>query len=166
VSPRRSLQPQVTVAAVAEINGRFLMVEERIRGRVVFNQPAGRVEDGETLIAAVIRETREETAHHFEPRALLGIYLWRNPQTGYTVMRFAFRGDVVGARLEQALDTPIIAAHWLSAVEIRAREAQLRYPPVLRCLEDYESGKSLPLSTVAELDLTAAARLQAVKISA
>ncbi len=74
--------PEITVAAVTETDGRFLVVEERINQRLVFNQPAGHVERGETLLAAVVREVREETAWRFEPQSLLGVYLWRNPSSG------------------------------------------------------------------------------------
>ncbi len=82
--------PDVTVAAVVMRDGRFLVVEERIAGRLVLNQPAGHLEEHETLLEAVIRETREETAWRFEPRALVGIYLWRNPVDGRGFLRFAF----------------------------------------------------------------------------
>ena len=75
-------------------DGRFLVVEERIGGRLLFNQPAGHLEDRETLLAAVIRETREETAWRFEPRALVGTYLWRNPVNERSFLRFTFCGDV------------------------------------------------------------------------
>jgi len=83
-------RPDVTVAAIAETDGRFLVVEERINRRLVFNQPAGHVERGETLLAAVVREAREETAWRFEARALLGVYLWRNPASRRDILRFAF----------------------------------------------------------------------------
>ena len=79
--------PDITVAAVTETDGRFLVVEERINRRLVFNQPAGHVEQGETLLDAVVRETREETAWGFEPQQLLGVYLWRNPSSGRSTMR-------------------------------------------------------------------------------
>src|SRR5256886_13239864 len=82
IIPRMPRMPDVTVAAVTETAGRFLVVEERINQRLVFNQPAGHVERGETLFAAVVREVREETAWRFEPQALLGVYLWRNPPNG------------------------------------------------------------------------------------
>src|SRR5690348_16663832 len=74
--------PDITVAAVTESDGRFLVVEERINRRLVFNQPAGHVEQGESLVEAVVREVREETAWGFLPQALLGVYLWRNPASG------------------------------------------------------------------------------------
>src|SRR3984957_10058036 len=86
--------PEITVAAVTETDGRFLVVEERINRRLVFNQPAGHVAPGETLPDAVVRETREKTAWGFEPKALIGVYLWRNPSSGRSTMRFPFHATV------------------------------------------------------------------------
>src|SRR5580704_16228408 len=104
--------PDITVAAVAQTAGRFLFVEERINNRLVFNQPAGHVERGESLLAAVIREVREETAWRFEPLALIGIYLWRSPTSGVTTMRFAFSGKVDDHDARQRLDHGIVRTHW------------------------------------------------------
>src|SRR5262245_53237234 len=103
-----SLKPDVTVAAVVERDGRFLVVEERIKSRLVFNQPAGHVEIGETIVEAVIRETREESAWRFEPDAMLGAYLWRNPEHGRSTLRFAFCGSVSDHRPDQPLDKGIV----------------------------------------------------------
>src|ERR1700760_385238 len=97
--------PEVTVAAITETDGRFLVVEERINQRLVLNQPAGHVEPGESLLTAVIRETREETAWRFEPKSLIGVYLWRSPTSGVTTMRFAFTGVVDDHQAHQPLDT-------------------------------------------------------------
>lgn len=142
-------KPDVTVAALVEREGRFLVVEERIGGRVVFNQPAGHVEDGESLRAAVIRETLEETAWHFEPEALLGLYLWRSPR-GHTTLRIAFAGSVAAHERQRALDPPVIAAHWLTVRELQSRSEQLRTPLVLRCIDDFLAGRRLPLSAIAD----------------
>src|ERR1700749_2761176 len=111
--------PEITVAAIAETDGRFLLVEERINQRLVFNQPAGHVERGESLLAAVIRETREETAWLFEPKSLIGVYLWRSPDSGVTTMRFAFSGTVDDHQPELALDHGIVCTHWLSPADLR-----------------------------------------------
>jgi len=156
--------PDITVAAVTENEGRFLVVEERINRRLVFNQPAGHVEHGETLLDAVVREVREETAWGFHPHALLGVYIWRNPSSGRGYMRFAFTGSVSGHDAKQPLDRGIVCTHWLSKGDLMQREPQLRSPLVLRCVEDYLSGVRLPLDTVATLDLHTAPTVAAVTV--
>jgi len=145
--------PEVTVAAVVERDGRFLFVEERIEGRLVLNQPAGHLEDGETLVEAVIRETREETAWRLQPEALVGTYLWRNPLNGRTFLRFAFCGVVDDHRAAQPLDAGIVRAVWLSHHQLLAQSARVRSPLVPRCLEDYLLGKRQPLDSIASVDL-------------
>ena len=132
------------------------MVEERIGGRLVLNQPAGHLEDRETLLAAVIRETREETAWRFHPQALVGTYLWRNPIDGRSFLRFAFCGEVDDHRPQQPLDKGIVRAVWLSQAELQAQAARLRSPLVMRCIDDYLLGKRQPLDSVACLDLETA----------
>src|SRR5689334_9855467 len=107
-----SSKPEITVAAVTESDGRFLVVEERINRRRVFNQPAGHVEHGESLLAAVIREVREETAWRFDPESLVGVYLWRSPVSGVATMRFAFSGTVDDHQATRPLDHGIIGTHW------------------------------------------------------
>jgi len=148
--------PDITVAAVTETDGRFLLVEERINRRLVFNQPAGHVENGETLLDAVIREVREETAWGFEPQQLLGVYLWRNPSSGRSTMRFAFTGRVMDHDAQRPLDRGIVCTHWLSRADLMQREPRLRSPLVLRCVEDYLGGTRMPLEAVAKLDLQSA----------
>jgi 8-oxo-dGTP pyrophosphatase MutT (NUDIX family) len=148
--------PDVTVAAVTETAGRFLVVEERINHRLVLNQPAGHVERGETLLAAVVREVREETAWRFEPSALLGVYLWRNPANGRRTLRFAFTGAVADHDAGQKLDRGIVGTHWLSRLDLEQRQARLRSPLVLRCVHDYLAGQRRALQPLAGLDLHAA----------
>jgi 8-oxo-dGTP pyrophosphatase MutT (NUDIX family) len=143
-------KPDATVAAVIERDGRFLLVEERIRGRLVFNQPAGHLEDRESLLAAVIREVQEESAWVFEPQWLLGVYLWRSPR-GHTTLRFAFSGVIRDFDPTRTLDLPIVATHWLTRADIEARRERLRSPLVLRCIEDYLSGTRLPLAAIAAI---------------
>lgn len=156
--------PDITVAAVTETDGRFLVVEERINRRLVFNQPAGHVEHGETLLDAVVREVREETAWGFVPQALLGVYLWRNPSSGRSYMRFAFTGRVIDHNAAQPLDRGIVRTHWLSRQDLQEREPRLRSPLVLRCIEDYLGGTRLPLEPIANLDLQSAPTVAAVSI--
>ncbi|HEY6822916.1 MAG TPA: NUDIX hydrolase [Steroidobacteraceae bacterium] len=152
-------KPDVTVAAIAERDGRFLVVEERINRRLLFNQPAGHVERGETLLAAVVREAREETAWRFDPQTLLGIYLWRNPNTGREILRFAFAGPVADHDPAQRLDRGIIATHWLTPDELAARQSRLRSPLVLRCVHDFLAGQRHALDGIGQLDLECAAEL-------
>jgi 8-oxo-dGTP pyrophosphatase MutT (NUDIX family) len=154
--------PEITVAAVTEADGRFLVVEEHIDRRLVINQPAGHVEPGETLLEAVIREVREETAWLFTASELVGVYLWRHPGTGRTTKRFAFTGAVSDHRDGQQLDEGIVGTHWLTLAELRGREPQLRSPLVLRCVEDYLAGRRQPLAAAAALDLGSALEIAAV----
>ncbi len=140
-----SLKLDLTVAAIAERDGRFLFVQERAARRIVLNQPAGHLEDGESLVDAVIRETREETARAFRPLAVTGLYLWRGPG-GRTVLRVAFSGSVGEQDQGVALDRPIIRTVWLSRDQAGARSRELRSPLVLRCLDDYLSGVRFPLT--------------------
>ncbi len=148
-------RPDVTVAAVVERDGRFLVVEERAARRVVFNQPAGHLERGESLAAAVIRETLEETAYRLQPEAITGIYLWRHPVIDRTFLRVAFCGSVEGPDPSARLDRCIIRAAWLTRAELEARPARLRSPLVLRCIDDYLAGHRHPLSLLSEVDLAA-----------
>ena len=137
-------KPSVTVAAVIERDGRFLLIQERIRDQLVLNQAAGHLDPGESLAAACRREAMEETAHHFEPTALVGIYRWRDPRKDFTFLRFAFRGKVGGAE-NRPLDKEIVGVHWLTPQEIRARRAEHRSPLVQQCVDDFLAGNSYPL---------------------
>jgi 8-oxo-dGTP pyrophosphatase MutT (NUDIX family) len=141
--------PSVTVAAVIERQGRFLLVEEETSDGVRFNQPAGHLDPLESLEQAVVRETLEETAHDFTPTALIGMYMSRyvsaRTQRDVTYLRFTFAGTV-GKQHEQALDTGILRALWLTYDEIVACQATHRSPLVLRCVDDYLAGVRAPLS--------------------
>ncbi|MDR3391775.1 MAG: NUDIX hydrolase [Sulfuriferula sp.] len=139
-------KPHVTVAAVIEQAGKFLLVEEHTSDGVMFNQPAGHLDDGESIIAAAIRETLEETAYHFQPASLIGIYQWRQPVHDRTYLRFAFAGHITGHEAGQALDTGIIRAVWQTPDEMRALRQRHRSPLVMDCVEDYLGGVRYPLA--------------------
>lgn len=139
-------KPNATVAAIAEKDGRFLLVEEKINENLVFNQPAGHLEHGETLIEAVKREVQEETAWEFEPEYLIGVYLYPNPhKTEITYLRFCFYGHCSNEHKGQALDEGIVRAAWLSREEIEKERERMRSPLVTHCIDDYLKGNRYPL---------------------
>jgi 8-oxo-dGTP pyrophosphatase MutT (NUDIX family) len=141
-------KPHVTVAAVVEQQGKFLLVEEHTVEGVQFNQPAGHLEAGETLLDAVIRETLEESAYHFLPTALVGIYQWHQSSHDRTYLRFAYTGEISGYEEGRALDTGIIRALWLTPEEIHAQARSHRSPLVMACMQDYLRGMRFPLDVV------------------
>ena len=145
-------KPNTTVAAIVEQDGKFLLVEEDTADGVRFNQPAGHLERGESLLQAVIRETREESAYRFEPQALLGIYQWHHPQKDITYMRYAFIGAVSDHDPQQPLDSGIRRALWMSLEDIRACRAQHRSPQVLACIEHYLAGQRFPLNLITHIE--------------
>lgn len=150
-------KPDVTVAAVIERKRKFLLVEEEVsdgeQGRVIrYNQPAGHLEDGESLIAACVRETLEETAWQFQPQSLVGIYQWPRPDKAITYLRFAYSGVLGEELVGRALDQGIVRALWLDLDEISALSAQHRSPLVLQCIRDYLAGRRYPLDLVKHYD--------------
>lgn len=146
-------KPHVTVAAIIEHDGRFLMVEERSEGRLVYNQPAGHLDEGEGLIAAAIRETLEETAWQFMPTALIGLYRWQHPQKGNTYLRVCFAGTCHDHDPLRPLDKGIVRALWMSRAELMAQAERLRSPLVMQCIDDYLAGKRYPLDIIHDLHL-------------
>jgi ADP-ribose pyrophosphatase YjhB (NUDIX family) len=138
-------KPHVTVAAVVQRDGKFLLVEEETENGLAFNQPAGHLEEGESLVDAVVRETLEETAYHFKPTHLVGIYNWQHPTKGITYLRFAFAGELRGYEAGRQLDEGIIGARWLMLDEVQATQARHRSPLILCCIEDALAGKAWPL---------------------
>jgi 8-oxo-dGTP pyrophosphatase MutT (NUDIX family) len=138
----------VTVAAVVESERRFLLVEECVNGSTVFNQPAGHLEPGETLLEAVVRETLEETGYGFRPRCLIGVYLWQHPETARSFLRVAFTGSAVAPRSTPRLDEGIVAVHWKSRDELLRHELCARSPMVLQCIDDYLAGTRYPLEAL------------------
>ena len=135
-----TFKPDVTVATIVERDSQFLLVEEHIGSRLVLNQPAGHLEDGESLIEAAIRETLEESAWHFTPVSLVGIYLWKQPENGRSFLRVTLCGTVSNHEPQRRLDRGIERALWLSREQIVAKSARLRSPMVLRCIDDYIAG--------------------------
>ena len=145
-------KPSVTVAAIIERNGRFLLVEEETVDGLRFNQPAGHLESGESLLCAVAREAMEETAHSFTPEYLVGVYLWPRPQGDVTCLRFAFAGQAGKNDPARALDVGIVRAVWMTLEEIRATRARHRSPLVLQCVEDWLAGQRYGLELLRHYD--------------
>ena len=144
-SPDRQWKPNVTVAAVVERNGTFLLVEEQTEDGIRYNQPAGHLEAGESLIEAVIRETLEESACDFSPEALLGIYQYCQAGSDVTYLRFAFTGTLSDPHPGRKLDTGILRALWMPPDEIRACHDRHRSPLLMQCVDDYLRGRRHPL---------------------
>ena len=144
-------KPSVTVAAVIERDGRFLLVEEETSDGLRLNNPAGHLDPGESPAQGCARETLEETAHPFEPTHLVGVYLSRVRRPDgedFTYLRFAFCGTVGDAIAGQALDQGIVRTLWMTPGEIRASAGRHRSPLLLRCMDDYLAGVRHPLSVV------------------
>ena len=144
-------RPVTTVATIVERDGAFLLVEEETSSGVRINQPAGHLEAGESLVAAAIRETLEETGYHVTPTSLVGIYRWQAPVTGATFIRFAYAADVDSHDLQRTLDDGILRAFWLSYGDLTASIDRHRSPLVLRCVDDFRAGVRRPLDFVSEL---------------
>jgi len=145
-------KPSSTVAAIIEHEGRYLLVEEHTPEGLRLNNPAGHLDPGESPAQAVAREALEETAWHFEPTALVGIYLSRflRPEQGddVTYLRFAFCGQLGHFEPGRSLDTGIVRTLWLSPDEVRANADRHRSPLVVRCIEDHLAGRRFPLDLV------------------
>ena len=141
-------KPSVTVAAVIEQGGRFLLVEEHTADGLRLNNPAGHLDTGESLLQAVVREVLEETACTFTPSHLVGIYLARLQRSGddITYLRFAFAGHVSEPVPGRALDTPIVRTMWLTPAEIEASRERHRSPLLWRCVQDHLKGRRYPLA--------------------
>lgn len=145
-------KPSVTVAAIIERDGRYLLVEEHTPEGLRLNNPAGHLDPGEGPVEACAREALEETAHAFRPTHVVGIYLSRfqRPATGedVTYVRFAFGGELGDAEPGRALDHGIVRTLWMTPDEVRASQDRHRSPLVLRCIEDHLAGVRHPLSLV------------------
>jgi len=144
-------KPSVTVAAIIERDGRFLLVEEETSDGIRFNQPAGHLDPNESLAEAVARETLEEAAHDFTPTALVGVYMSRyvssRTRKEVTYLRFAFCGEL-GQQHDRPLDEGILRAVWMTRDELLACKEKHRSPLVLQCIDDYLAGQRVPLSAI------------------
>lgn len=145
-------KPHVTVAAIIEQDNRYLLVEENIDGKIVLNQPAGHLEASESIIDAVIRETKEETGCEFKPEFLTGLYRWEMPDKKRTYIRYGFGGKIIKQIENAILDPDIIRTLWLSYDDIRSNASSLRSPLVLQCIDDYRSGQPFPLSLLKDIN--------------
>lgn len=145
-------KPSVTVAAIVEQNGKYLLIEEHTPEGLRLNNPAGHLDPGESPAEGCARETLEETTHRFTPTALVGVYLTRfqRSATGedITYLRFAFCGDLGDVVPGRTLDHGIVRTLWMTPDEVRASAAQHRSPLVLRCMEDHLAGQRYPLEVV------------------
>jgi len=140
--------PHITVAAVLKRDSQFLFVQEKIAGNLVINQPAGHLEDGETLLEASRREVLEETGWYYQPTALIGIYHWKSPLDRKTFIRFCFTGDLTEHDAGHKLDSVIEQIMWLTEGELHERRHELRSPLVVKCMEDYLAGSRIDLSVL------------------
>ena len=144
-------KPNVTVAGIAEQDGRFLLIEEHTSDGMRLNQPAGHLEDGETLLQAVEREVLEETTCRFTPQALVGVYQWRESEGGRTFMRFSFAGSVAAPDTGLSLDHGIERTVWMTRDEIAAAAERYRSPWVLISIDDFLAGRRMPLDLIRTL---------------
>lgn len=148
---RDDFVPRVTVAAVAERDGRFLIIEETVGGKLCLNQPAGHWDKGETLAEAAAREAREESGYEFTPEGLVGIYTWRRADKDRTFVRFCFHGATSAEPVSEKLDDGIERAVWMTRDEVAAQAdmpGRIRSPMVLAGIDAYLAGMRLPLSAV------------------
>jgi len=144
--------PHVTVACIVNKDGKYLMVQENCGYGTVINQPAGHVEQGESLVDAVIRETLEETGWQIEPQYICGIYQFV-AGNGETYFRFTFSGRPVAQHQNVILDPAIEEVLWLDRETLEIRRESLRSQAVLQCITDFENGNQLPLDCVQQLEL-------------
>ena len=145
------LPTDLTVAAVVEKDGKFLIVEERSSGVVVFTQPGGHIETGESPEDAAEREALEEAGCDININGLLGVYLWIHPQTRQQFLRVVYSADLLRENASAKLDDGIYAVHWFNRDDLEHRRKTLRTPAVLRCIDDFLAGERRPDSILADL---------------
>ena len=144
-------RPHVTVACVVTDGDRYLMVEEEVNGGIAYNQPAGHLDDAESLLQAAVRETREETGWAVALTHFVGVHQWRSTEHGDVIVRFTFAARPLTHDPQQPLDTGVRRALWLERDEIAALGGRLRSPMVLMSIDAWLAGQRLPLSVVASL---------------
>ena len=144
-------RPHVTVACIVVDGDRYLMVEEEVSGKLAYNQPAGHLDDGESLIEAAVRETLEETGWTVELQHLIGMHQWRSTEHGDAVLRFSFAARAISHDPDRPLDTGIRRALWLTRAEIADLGGRLRSPMVLLSIDAWLAGKKLPLDSLSYL---------------
>ena len=144
----RSWKPNVTVAAVINREGRYLLVEEETDDGIRLNQPAGHLDENESLVEACARETLEESAWQFVPTALVGIYQWQRPQKDITYLRFVFAGTLGAFDAKRKLDDGILRSLWMTLEEVRNSQDRHRSPLVLQCIVDHQAGQRIPLTAI------------------
>lgn len=142
----QQFKPNATVAAVIVYQNKFLLVEEIENGRHVFNQPAGHLEANENLIDAATREVSEETGLVLKPEYCSGIYYFHRPELSLYFLRFCFVIELTEPLESTPNDDEILATHWFTLEEIKARKNQLRSSMVLECIEDYLNGQKINLA--------------------
>lgn len=145
------LPTDLTVSAIVEKDGKFLMIEERSSGKVVVNQPGGHIEAGETPEQATEREALEESGCSIQVNGLLGVYLWIHPQTRQNFLRIAYTADLLETHVQQELDAGVCAVHWYTINDIQRRIKDLRTPMVLRSVEDFLAGRRQPETVLANM---------------
>lgn len=145
------LPTDLTVAAIVENDGKFLIIEERSSGRIVITQPGGHIEHGESPEQAVVREVLEESGCHVAVNGLLGVYLWIHPQTRQQFLKVTYEARLLSQESNPALDDGIFAVHWFSAADIRQRMRDLRTPVVMRSIDDYLAGRRQPSTLLAKM---------------
>jgi len=150
-TPAEIWRPHVTVACVVADGERYLMVEEEVNGRLAYNQPAGHLDDGETLVAAALRETLEETGWTVALQHLIGVHQWRSTEHGDAVVRFSFAARALSHDPDRPLDRDIRRALWLTRTEIAALGDRLRSPMILQSIDLWLGGQRLPLDVLSHL---------------
>ncbi len=141
--------PHATVAVIVEQGGRYLLVKEMSQGKVVYNQPAGHIEEDESIFDAATREALEESGWSITLKSVIGLYTYKAPSNGITYYRICFEAQAV-EKVTNTLDPDIISAHWLTYGEITAIEEQLRSPLVKTCIDDFRNNQRYPLSLISE----------------